>query len=70
LIQINARFHFRLIAARLDATVKRWRPSREVLMAMHSDNKGRGLANNFWFQMAVLAIVVIVVIVLVAKYVW
>ncbi len=29
-----------------------------------------GLANNFWLQMAVLAVAVIVVVALAAKYIW
>jgi hypothetical protein len=39
-------------------------------MTMQSDNKGRGLTNNVWAQMAILAIVIIVVIALAAKYLW
>jgi hypothetical protein len=39
-------------------------------MTMQSDHKGRGFANNFWAQMAVLAIVLIVVIMLASKYLW
>ena len=39
-------------------------------MTIQSDNKGRGFANNFWAQMAVLAIVLIVVIVFASKYLW
>jgi hypothetical protein len=39
-------------------------------MTMQSDNKARGLMNNFWVQMAVLAIVIVAVILLMAKYVW
>jgi hypothetical protein len=34
------------------------------------EEKGHGLAHNFWAQMAVMAIVVAIVIVLAAKYVW
>jgi hypothetical protein len=51
--------------------VSGWGCGREVTpMTMQSDNKGHGLANNFWAQMAILAIVVIVVIALAAKYLW
>jgi hypothetical protein len=39
-------------------------------MTMHENKKGRGLANNFWLQMAILAIVIIIVIALAAKYMW
>ena len=39
-------------------------------MTMQSDNKGRGLANNFWAQMGGLTIVLIVVIWLAAKFLW
>ena len=43
---------------------------RSSPMTMHSDNKGRGLINNLWVQMAILAIVIIVLIALAAKYLW
>jgi len=33
-------------------------------------SKSGGLANDFWLQMAALAILTIVVIALAAKYVW
>ena len=38
-------------------------------MTTQISNRG-GLANNFWMQMAILAIAVIVVIALAAKYIW
>ena len=39
-------------------------------MTMLSDNKGHGLFNNPWAQMALLTAVVIVLIVLAAHYIW
>lgn len=40
-------------------------------MNMQSGQTGRGgLLNNFWAQMALLAIVVIVLIALAVKYIW
>ena len=33
-------------------------------MTMHSDNKGHGLANNFWVQMGLLVVAVVVLIAL------
>jgi anti-sigma-K factor RskA len=39
-------------------------------MNTQSGHAGRGLLNNFWAQMAVLAIVVIVALALAAKYIW
>ena len=39
-------------------------------MTMQENKKAGGLANNFWLQMAILAIVAIIVIALAAKYVW
>lgn len=32
--------------------------------------KGRGLAKNFWAQMAIMAVVIVVVIVLAVKFVF
>ena len=32
--------------------------------------RGGGLLNNFWAQMALLAIVVIILVVLAARYLW
>jgi hypothetical protein len=37
---------------------------------MQTENKDRGLANNLWAQMAIVAAIAIVVIVLSAKYLW
>jgi uncharacterized membrane protein len=34
------------------------------------ERKDRGLANNFWLQMGLIAVVAVIVIVLAAKYVW
>ena len=39
-------------------------------MTMQEQKAHGGLANNFWAQMALMAVVVAVVIVLAAKYVW
>ena len=37
---------------------------------MQSDNKGRGLANNLWAQVGLLAVVAVIVIALAWQYVW
>jgi len=34
------------------------------------EQKGHGLASNFWVQMAIAAVVVVVLIALAAKFVW
>jgi hypothetical protein len=39
-------------------------------MTMQENRKPGGLANNFWAQMAILAIVVVVAVVLAATYLW
>jgi hypothetical protein len=39
-------------------------------MNTQSGQAGRDLLNNFWAQMAILAIVVIVVLAFAAKYIW
>ena len=40
-------------------------------MAMQENNRTPGgLANNFWVQMVILAIVAVVVVSLAAKYLW
>jgi len=39
-------------------------------MAMQENRKPGGLANNFWVQMVILAVVAVVVVALAAKYLW
>jgi len=39
-------------------------------MAMQTENKGRGLANNFAAQMALLSAAVMILIVISSYYVW
>jgi hypothetical protein len=39
-------------------------------MTMQENRTPGGLANNFWVQMAVLAIVTVIVVALAAKYLW
>jgi hypothetical protein len=40
-----------------------------VFMTMQ-ERKDHGLANNFWLQMGLIAVVAVIVIMLAAKYVW
>jgi hypothetical protein len=39
-------------------------------MAMQENRKPGGLANNFWVQMVILAVVAVVIVALAAKYLW
>ena len=39
-------------------------------MAMQENRKPGGVANNFWVQMVILAVVAVVVVALAAKYLW
>ena len=39
-------------------------------MAMQENRKPGGLANNFWMQMVILAVVAVVVVALAANYLW
>jgi hypothetical protein len=39
-------------------------------MAMQENRKPGGLANNFWVQMVILAVVAVVVVALAANYLW
>jgi hypothetical protein len=39
-------------------------------MTMHGDNRGHGLANNFWMQTSLLVVAVVVLIALAAHYIW
>jgi len=39
-------------------------------MAIRENSRLGGLANNFWVQMVILAVVAVVVVALAAKYLW
>jgi hypothetical protein len=39
-------------------------------MAIQENRRLGGLANNFWVQMVILAVVAVVVVALAAKYLW
>ena len=39
-------------------------------MAMQENRKPGGVANNFWVQMVILAVVAVVVVALAANYLW
>jgi len=39
-------------------------------MTMQSDNRSRGLANNLWAQLGLLAVVAAIVLAFAWRYVW